>query len=872
MRRHRLLTGLTILAGITAACLVGLAAHTSPASAAPSVGCPQYVFIGARGSGETYQPGTPGDEGVGPVIDSVWQNLQQDLQDSGVTIELMPVPDPPYPAVSVLGGLSTLNGVGAFFNLPGDYHNSVDKIAPWVTQTVAAQSAVCPNQKFILAGYSQGAQGMADALQRDLNPSQILGGAFFGDPYFNPSSDGDWGNYDPYRSGLLGTRPAYSSAVSNKVFSFCHNQDPICQGLVRCVLVCLPTHIDTGQHNNYPTLKDPDRPDTKLAADQLARLIRDDQSSQGNPISEPSPGPITGPLDVGFAIDSTGSMGDIIGQVQSNVTDIAQSLQAADPDLQVGLVDYKDAPPNSDDPYQAQVDVPLTTDLGQFDTAVSNLTANGGGDTPESVYTGMMTTLGLNWRTGAHKEMVVIGDAGGHPVDPQTGYTEQDVIQRALSLDPVAINVIPANSDADATFGPVAAATGGADTPLGGDAATAIESTIQTTQTAPVAELGGPYTGYSDSPITLSAGDSYSPMGRALTFAWDFNNDGTVDQTTSSPTVTHTFGDYAGPVTVAVTDSQGQSAVAQAQVTASGLTPPAPTAPSTPTLTAGDQMVTATWTPGSGGGPVDSYELQAADSSPLAYVTPTGTGTQSLQVSGFVDGTPVSMRVVAINAGGQAQSDLSAPVTPEPDSSQPPTSTTSTPPPTTISPATSPGPPPTSHAVKAGELTIVNFSARRARGRVVSLAAPAHAARALTDRWVKTGRRGTALRVPAGRYRATVRERAGKRWVSHTAVVTVSVGRLTVAAIAATGRLDVIRLPAVSRWRGLLVSLINARAHVNRRHVKLPARRVLAVSGRVLVSAPARRPIHVTVRKRHLVLLDARAAHGWRKVNVPLPG
>ena len=219
--QRRFLAGLACLTVAAIVGVVALSAGASKAAAAPSSGCVQYEFIGARGSGQSFQPGKSGDEGVGPEIDAVWQALQSDLQNSGVTISLVPVPDPPYQAVGVYNGFSsqTGTGVGAYFHLPAGYHNSVDKIEPWVTQEVAAESAACPNTKFILAGYSQGAQGLADALQRDLDPSQVLGAAFFGDPYFNPTSAGDWGSYDTKRSGLLGTRPDYSDAISGQVFS-----------------------------------------------------------------------------------------------------------------------------------------------------------------------------------------------------------------------------------------------------------------------------------------------------------------------------------------------------------------------------------------------------------------------------------------------------------------------------------------------------------------------------------------------------------------------------------------------------------------------------------------------------------------------------
>ncbi len=654
----------------TAFVLVGVVvcacAFAAPAAAAG--GCPDYEFLAARGSGETWQPNKDKDKGAGPTIYAVYQDLENDLHGSGLNIPLVPIGSE-YKAISVFDGLSTVNGVGAFFHLPGGYNDSVKTIEPWVKTTIIKESKVCSTTKYILSGYSQGAQGMADALQREpaANPGKVLGAAFFGDPYFNPTSPGDWSTFDTLRYGLLGKRPAYSSEWSGKVFSYCHHFDPICQGILSCVVSspflinpfnCRPSFFLPPQHFDYAP------GDTQRAAGQLAALIRVDQANRGKHISEPSPGPISGPLDVAFAVDSTGSMSGIIDQVKTNVTTIVEQMRNADSDLHVGLVDYKDAPPYSNDPYQARVDTPLTTNYSQFDTAVGALSADGGGDTPESVYTGMMTALGLSWRHGAHKEVITIGDAGGHPTDPVTGYTEQTVVNKALSLDPVAMNALPATPDADATFGPVAAATGGADISSAGDAAAAIEHTIQATQVAPIAVLGGPYAGYANALITLSAGASYSPLGRALRFQWDFNHDGKSDQTTTTPTVSHLFGHYVGVVTLKVIDDHGQSAVAQAHVTAAGNHPAAPKPPTTPTLIAGNGTVTATWRPG-GGGPTSVYELVDAAGHPVAFIIPKGAGRQAVRVPGFTNGVAVRIRVIATNPAGSATSPLSNTVTPE---------------------------------------------------------------------------------------------------------------------------------------------------------------------------------------------------------------
>jgi hypothetical protein len=656
--RLYLLAGLAIaLASATIAML--------PGSSTAAGSCPDYLFIGARGSGQAYHPSAAGDRGVGSTVYSFYQHLTDDFSGTGLDIELDPVPEPPYEAHSVA---SKVTDAAAFFHLPGSYEDSVRTIEPWVTNEVATRLSACPGTKVVLSGYSQGAQGVADALQRDINPSVVVGAAFFGDPYFNPRSPGDRGSFDPNRIGILGVRPQYGGALAHKVFSYCRDKDPICQGFIRYTTFSHITSWDTSQHEKYPKAGDPHETDTEMAADNVAALIRADQGADGHPIDEPTPHSLSGPLDVVFAIDTTGSMGGIIDSVKQNVAEIAAQLQGDDPDFRVALVDYKDAPPYSTDPYQAEVDQGFTTDLGEFDTAVQALFADGGGDTPESVYTGMMTALGLPWRAGAYKEMIVIGDAGGHFEDPITGYTAADVVAKSLSLDPVAVNGVPASGEAEATFGSVAEETGGTVVPVEGEAAEAIVQSLQATQTSPVAGLGEEtYEGFADSPLALSAAASYSPMGRPLTYEWDFDNDGTIDETTTSPIIEHVFaGGYEGLVTVKVTDDKGQSAVAQANVKAEGIAPPPPGIPGTPALTPGNESVIATWSAPSSGGQVDVYELTDAMGAPEAIVPAMGGGIQRTTIDGLPNGEPVQLSVTAINGGGSTSGGLSEPVSPEP--------------------------------------------------------------------------------------------------------------------------------------------------------------------------------------------------------------
>ncbi|KAM0428611.1 hypothetical protein ACHAPT_006972 [Fusarium lateritium] len=86
-----------------------------------------------------------------------------------------------------------------------------------------------------------------------------------------------------------------------------------------------------------------------------------------------------------FAIDTTGSMDDVIDAVRVQALQIAESLTGTD--NEPGL--YVLSPFN--DPGTGPLTV--TTDLAAFEDAISNLGATGGGDCPELAFTGMLAAV-----------------------------------------------------------------------------------------------------------------------------------------------------------------------------------------------------------------------------------------------------------------------------------------------------------------------------------------------------------------------------------------------------------------------------------------------------------------------------------------------
>ncbi len=134
-------------------------------------------------------------------------------------------------------------------------------------------------------------------------------------------------------------------------------------------------------------------------------------------------------VDLCFVIDTTGSMGSFIQAAKQQLLDTIQLLSAdSDIDLQVGLVEYRDYPPQ-DTSFVTRV-YPLTANLKQVQKDINKLEANGGGDFPEAVYDGVQdAALKMKWRSHSCRFILLVGDAPPHgfQADSSTdGFTHTD--------------------------------------------------------------------------------------------------------------------------------------------------------------------------------------------------------------------------------------------------------------------------------------------------------------------------------------------------------------------------------------------------------------------------------------------------------------
>jgi Mg-chelatase subunit ChlD len=116
-------------------------------------------------------------------------------------------------------------------------------------------------------------------------------------------------------------------------------------------------------------------------------------------------------FDLMLAIDTTGSMGDEIAYLKSELRTILADLRRSHPglDIRLGLVAYRDL----GDEYVTRT-FPFTGNLESMQASLSAQYAGGGGDYPEAMDLAMARAVAQDWRPDAAKSLLLVADAPPH--------------------------------------------------------------------------------------------------------------------------------------------------------------------------------------------------------------------------------------------------------------------------------------------------------------------------------------------------------------------------------------------------------------------------------------------------------------------------
>ncbi len=142
-------------------------------------------------------------------------------------------------------------------------------------------------------------------------------------------------------------------------------------------------------------------------------------------------------MDVALLLDTTGSMGDELSYLQTELAWVIEALETAHPDLalRLALVAYRD----QGDAYEVK-SFDFTTDVPSFLSQLASLSAAGGGDYPESMAEAANAALDLGWsETDAVRVAFLVADAPPQPGrQASTRTAALHARSRAIRIFPVA--------------------------------------------------------------------------------------------------------------------------------------------------------------------------------------------------------------------------------------------------------------------------------------------------------------------------------------------------------------------------------------------------------------------------------------------------
>lgn len=156
-------------------------------------------------------------------------------------------------------------------------------------------------------------------------------------------------------------------------------------------------------------------------------------------------------VNVVFCVDVTGSMEWLIEAVRDGIEKVAGIYLSSRLDMQVGLVQFRDkvyakSEGNVDfDPIAGWVHPTmlvtkfsdgetLTSNIDEFTSAVSSLTAQGGGDEPESSFDAIAAAATLsNWSKAGGSTKVIVHMTDAPPVIPDVEIQDCEQLRQVLT-------------------------------------------------------------------------------------------------------------------------------------------------------------------------------------------------------------------------------------------------------------------------------------------------------------------------------------------------------------------------------------------------------------------------------------------------------
>jgi cutinase len=201
-------TSLTLAAAAAALLLTAVAGEPARADWPPATGCADVEVISVRGTNESTPIGV-----LGYLAYGITTTTPLTVATYGL----------PYPATT-------------------DWVTSVNAGKSLLTQRLTTQAAACPNQRFVLLGYSQGAWVVGDSLAGGgggFPPpvsaalgTRVAAVVLYGDPRYRSGEPFDAGTAGAAGTTINGIIPRDRGALAtyaSRIRSYCEIDDPFCQ-------------------------------------------------------------------------------------------------------------------------------------------------------------------------------------------------------------------------------------------------------------------------------------------------------------------------------------------------------------------------------------------------------------------------------------------------------------------------------------------------------------------------------------------------------------------------------------------------------------------------------------------------------------------
>jgi hypothetical protein len=160
-------------------------------------------------------------------------------------------------------------------------------------------------------------------------------------------------------------------------------------------------------------------------------------------------------FDLMLVVDTTGSMGDEMAYLKSELRAILADLARTHPglDMRIGLVAYRDL----GDDYVTRT-FPFTPDLERLQRSLRAQYADGGGDLPEAMEQALTRAVALDWRPDAVKSLLLVADAPPHDQNIGRAWRAAEAARaKRIQIVPVAASGV--DSTAEYVMRAMAAAT-----------------------------------------------------------------------------------------------------------------------------------------------------------------------------------------------------------------------------------------------------------------------------------------------------------------------------------------------------------------------------------------------------------------------------